>query len=50
MKVIVKRPFFDNNGLHRVDDVVDVEVFDANLMEVIEEEKKPIAKKVSKKD
>lgn len=49
MKVIVKRPFFDNNGLHKVDEVVDVEVFDANLMEVIEEEKKPIIKK-GKKD
>jgi len=48
MKVIVKRPFFDDNGLHKVDEIVDVKVFDENLMNVIEE-KKP-AKKATKKD
>lgn len=40
MKVTVKRVFFDENGLHRVGDVVEVKNFDANLMtEVVE--KKP---------
>lgn len=39
MKVEVLRVFFDNNGLHRVGDIVEVENFDKNLMKPIKEEK-----------
>lgn len=45
MKVEVKRVFFDNNGLHRVGDIVEVEKLDENLMKPVEEEKKKVAKK-----
>lgn len=47
MKVRVKRVFFDDNGLHKVGDIVEVKKIDDNLMEVIEE-KKPIVKKATK--
>lgn len=42
MKVKVLIPFFDDNGLHMRDEVVDVpeRAFDENRMEQIEEEKK----------
>lgn len=39
MKVTVKRVFYDATGLHRVGDVVEVESFDENLMELVEEKK-----------
>lgn len=39
MKVTVKRVFFDNNGVHRAGDVVEVENFDAELMEEVVEKK-----------
>lgn len=41
MKVTVKRVFFDQNGLHRVGEVAEVEKFDAELMELVAENKKP---------
>lgn len=39
MKVKVKRVFFDDNGLHKVGEVVEVSAFDADLMEDAEEVK-----------
>ena len=56
MKVEVIRVFFDNNGLHRVGEIVEVENFDENLMKPIKEntetiekvEKKPTRKKIVK--
>lgn len=39
MKVEAIKVFFDNNGLHRVGDIVEVENFDANLMKSIKPEK-----------
>ena len=39
MKVKVKRVVFDNNGLHRKGEVCEVEVFDSELMELVEEVK-----------
>lgn len=39
MKVTVKRVFFDDNGLHNVGDVVEVEKFDDELMELVIEKK-----------
>lgn len=48
MKVTVKRVFYDNNGLHRKGEVVEVDTFDENLMELVKE-KKP-EKKVKDKE
>lgn len=39
MKVIAKTVFFDNNGIHKKGDVVEVESFDASRMELVEEKK-----------
>lgn len=39
MKVTVKRVFFDDKGLHRKGEVVEVEKFNADLMELIAEKK-----------
>ena len=39
MKVRVKSPFYDNNGLHVIDDVVEVNYFDPNVMEKVEDKK-----------
>lgn len=44
MKVEVLRVFFDNNGLHRVGDIVEVEKLDENLMKPIKEEEKVVKK------
>ena len=46
MKVIVKVPFYDDNGVHKPGEKVEVKVFDESRMELVEE-KKP-SKKVSK--
>lgn len=40
MKVEVIKVFFDNNGLHRVGDIVDVENLDLNLMKPLKTEEK----------
>lgn len=48
MKVIVKTVFFDETGLHKVGDIVEVKAFDERRMELIEEDKKPV-KKATKK-
>ena len=42
MKVIVKRVFFDDNGLHRKGDKIDVKEFDSNLMTKVEEKPEEI--------
>lgn len=39
MKVTVKRVFFDEKGLHKIGDVIEVEQFNADIMELIEEKK-----------
>ena len=39
MKVLVKAPFFDEKGIHKKGDVVDVEKFRPEYMELIEEKK-----------
>lgn len=39
MKVKVKRVFLDDNGLHKVGEVVEVSKFNAELMEQVEEDK-----------
>lgn len=39
MKAIVKRVFFDDNGLHRKGEVVEVEKIDEQLVELIIEKK-----------
>lgn len=47
MLVIVKRVFYDESGLHRKGDKVEVNNFDENLMELVEEKPK---KKSSEKN
>lgn len=47
MKVKVIKVFFDDNGLHKKGEIVDVKLFDGNLMEKVVEkttEKKSIKK------
>lgn len=39
MRAIVKRPYFDNSGLHKAGEVVEVEVA-SDLVEIIAEENK----------
>lgn len=47
MKIIVKEVFFDENGIHKKGEVVDVEKFDERRMEKVEA--KPATKKTVKK-
>lgn len=47
MKVTITKVFFDDNGLHRIGDVIEVENFNPELMEKVEE--KPKKKAVEKK-
>lgn len=49
MKVVVKTVFFDNNGVHKVGEVIDVEVFDERRMEQVAEKEEKTTKKTSKK-
>lgn len=44
MKVRVKSPFYDNNGLHMIDDIVDVDYFDPNVMDEVKKEDKKAEK------
>lgn len=39
MKVRVKTPFFDDNGLHKRGDVIEVKKFNPDRMELVPEEK-----------
>lgn len=47
MKVKVKNPFYDDKGIHKIGDVLEVEEFNEFLMEKLEE-KKPETKKRAK--
>jgi len=50
MKVTATVPFFDNTGLHKVGEVVEVETFDERRMMKVETEKAEKApKKTTKK-
>ena len=44
MKVRVKSPFYDNNGLHMIDDIVDAGYFDPNVMDEVKKEDKKAEK------
>lgn len=48
MKVKVKRVFFDDNGLHKVGEVVEVSEFNSELMETVEEAKANAIKQIKK--
>lgn len=49
MKVKVKSPFFDNNGLHKRGEILDVENVDLVTMEpLVDEEKEEKSEKVEK--
>lgn len=48
MKIKVKAPFFDENGIHKRGDIVDVKTFRPEYMELIEEKKKKVEKAVAK--
>lgn len=39
MKVRVKSPFYDNNGLHVIGEIIDVNYFDTIIMEEVKEPK-----------
>lgn len=51
MKVRVKTPFYDDNGIHKRGDVIEVKKFNPDRMELVpeEKEKKAEPKKVSAK-
>lgn len=48
LKVRVKSPFFDDNGLHKIDDIMEVKELNPVLMEEVKEDK-PKAVKVEAK-
>lgn len=48
MKIKVKAPFFDENGIHKRGDIVDVKTFRPEYMELIEEKKEKVEKAVKK--
>jgi len=50
MKVEVLRVFFDNNGLHKVGEVIEVENLDENLMKPIKEATKVVKKPTKGKE
>lgn len=39
MKVTITKVFFDNDGLHRIGDVIETDNFNPNLMKEVKEEK-----------
>lgn len=45
MKVKVKAVFFDDNGLHKPGEVVEVSTFDSATMELVQEDPKPAPEK-----
>lgn len=48
MKVKVKAPFFDANGIHKVGEIVEVKEFRPELMDLVEEKKGKVEKAVAK--
>lgn len=49
MKVRVKTPFFDDNGVHKKGEIVEVKLFSADRMELLKEEEKAEPKKATPK-
>lgn len=50
MKVLVKAPFFDERGIHKKGEVVEVNNFRPEYMELIEEKKADKVEKAIKTD
>lgn len=50
MKVEVIKVFFDNNGLHRVGDIVEVEKLDERIMKPIPVKPEKVVKKPTNKE
>lgn len=48
MKVRVKSPFYDNNGLHVIGEIIDVNYFDTIIMEEVKEDKPKAVKAEAK--
>ena len=48
MKIKVKAPFFDENGIHKVGEIVEVTNFRPEYMELVEEKKEKVEKAVAK--
>lgn len=48
MKVRVKSPFYDNNGLHVIGEIIDVNYFDTIIMEEVKEDKTKAVKAEAK--
>ena len=48
MKVKVKSPFFDENGIHKPGDICEVKSFRPEYMELVEEKKEKVEKAVAK--
>lgn len=48
LKVRVKSPFFDDNGLHKIDDVIEVKELNPVLMEEVKEDKSKAVKAEAK--
>lgn len=40
MKVRIKVPFYDKNGIHKKGDIIDIDDFSSDFMELVKEEKK----------
>ena len=48
LKVRVKSPFFDGNGLHKIDDIMEVKELNPVLMEEVKEDKPKAVKAEAK--
>lgn len=48
MKIKVKSPFFDENGIHKKGEIAEVKTFRPEYMELIEEKKEKVEKAVAK--
>lgn len=48
MKIKVKAPFFDERGIHKVGEIVEVANFRPEYMELVEEKKAKVEKAVAK--
>ena len=48
MKVKVKAPFFDENGIHKVGETCEVNNFRPEYMELVEEKKEKVEKAIAK--
>lgn len=50
MKIIVKAPFFDERGIHKKGEIVEVDKFKPEYMELLEEKKTEKVEKAIKTD